>query len=259
MSDPLSSSSSDLATKLTELGREFPFDVELSLAPLIKFWEREIAADPQSLRGTLGRTIQAALRQAPELSEPIKDVAVLAKHHDLVETLMAVVFPPASWQQEYAAALVPFQLKSVYSTPSFKRELMEADGTFSGRVNIDWPTMGRFRLLNALALALRRIWDIEFPIDYPLIWSFEDHATHLERHFRLFFDGQFLDAELTSALTPEMSAEIHARLVAKTIGLDALVDLIPPGAFKFSGFTVFRALDVTDQEVLSSLKRDLID
>src|SRR5215468_6673281 len=101
---------SDLQARLAELGREFPFEIELTLVPLIKFWEREIA-NPHSLRGTLGRTIQAALHEAPELSGPIHDVAVLTRHQDLVEALMAVVFPPASWHQEYAAALVPFQLK----------------------------------------------------------------------------------------------------------------------------------------------------
>jgi hypothetical protein len=147
MSNPLASSS-NLTAKLAELTREFPFDAELSLAPLIRFWEREIGG-PHSLRGKLGRTIQAALREAPELSGPIHDVGVLAKHQDLIEALMAVVFPPAFWHHEYAAALVPFQLKSFYATPPFERDLMRTDGTLSGRLNIDWPTLGRFRLLNA--------------------------------------------------------------------------------------------------------------
>src|SRR5262249_52819863 len=153
-------------------------EIELSLVPLIKFWEREIA-NPHSLRGTLGRTIQAALREAPELSGPIHDVAVLTRHQDLVEALMAVVFPPASWHQAYGATLVPFQLRSLYSTPSCERELMGTEGQLSGRLNIDWTTMGRFRLLNAFSLVLRRIWGIEFPVDYPLIWSAEDRETHL--------------------------------------------------------------------------------
>ena len=37
------------------------------------------------------------------------------------------------------------------------------------------------------------------------------------------------------------------------------MDLIPPENFEFHGLGVFRAVDVTDQEVLSSLKRDLIE
>ncbi|HXJ82179.1 MAG TPA: GAF domain-containing protein [Candidatus Methylomirabilis sp.] len=251
-------SPTELTAKLAELTREFPFDVELSLTPLIKFWERE-GHDPQSLRGKLFETLRTALMEAPELAGPIHDVSALAKHQDLLGVLMDVVFPPAFWQQEYAAALVPFQLKSFYSTPLFARELMGTDGKLSGRLNIDWPTLGRFRLLNAYSLVLRRVWDIDFPIDYPLIFTVEDRTTSLDRHFKILFDGQFTDIEPTGATLPVLSAEIRERLAARTMGLDALIALIPRGSFKFSGFTVFRAVDVTDQEVLSSLKRDLID
>ena len=35
--------------------------------------------------------------------------------------LMSVVFPQASWDQTYAAALLPFHLQSFYATPSFAR------------------------------------------------------------------------------------------------------------------------------------------
>jgi hypothetical protein len=258
MSDPLGSSATSLTATVAELTRNFPFDVELSLVPLIKFWEREIAGRG-SLRGKLGRTLQAALREAPELSEAIHDLSVLGKHRELVETLMAAVFPPAFWDQEYAAALVPFQLKSFYSTPPFERELMGTDGKLSGQLNVDLPTLGRFRLLNAYALVLGRVWGIHFPVDYPLIFTVEDRATGLDRHFKILFDGRFIEVEATDAAPPAMNPEIRERLAARTAGLDALVELIPPGSFKFSGFTVFRALDVTDQEVLSSLKRDLID
>jgi hypothetical protein len=41
--------------------------------------------------------------------------------------------------------------------------------------------------------------------------------------------------------------------------IEALQAMLPPTRFRFRGFTVFRATEVTDQEVLSALKRDLID
>ncbi len=258
MSSPLASSSPELHVTLAALTRDFPFNVELSLAPLIRFWEEEIASR-DSLRGRLGRTLQGVLKEAPELFEPIHDQSVLTRHRELVEALMAAVFPPVFWEQEYAAALVPFQLKSFYSTPTFERELMGSDGKLSGRLNIDLPTLARFRLLNAYALVLGRVWGIDFPLDYPLIFTVEDRVTGLDRHFKILFDGRFIDVEPTHTAPPTMDEEIRERLAAGTTGLDALVELIPPGSFTFRGFTVFRALDVTDQEVLSSLKRDLID
>ena len=52
---------------------------------------------------------------------------------------------------------------------------------------------------------------------------------------------------------------MRARLNAQAVDLEGLAALIPPGSVRFSGFTVVKAVDVTDQEVLSSIKRDLID
>ena len=174
----------DLHIQLGELAREFPFQVELSLAPLIKFWEKEIASQ-DSIRGRLGRSIEAELRKVPELAAPIHDPSVLTRHRELIEALMTVVFPPAFWEQEYAAALVPFQLRSFYSTPTFERELMGKDGKLTGQLNVDMPTLARFRLLNAYALALHRVFGIDFPVDYPLIFTTEDRSTGLDRHFKI--------------------------------------------------------------------------
>src|SRR5260370_27474562 len=52
---------------------------------------------------------------------------------------------------------------------------------------------------------------------------------------------------------------MRRRLQAQALDLDGLAALIPAGSVRFSGFTVVKAADVTDQEVLSSIKRDLID
>ena len=256
MSSPLVSAS-DLQSSLMELVKEFPFECELSLQPLISFWE-QMGAREDSLLGRLAGVLERELRQAPELSEPIRDLDVLARHAELVEALMAAVFPAVFWEQEHAAALIPFQLKSFYSTPAFASTLMGADGRLRGRLNVDKRTLSRFRLLNAYSQVLWRVHDIDFPVDYPLIFTTDDRETGLDRHFKIFFDGRFVEVEAAGP-APALTADVRARLEAGSVDLDTLAALIPPGSVKFRGFTVFRALDVTDQEVLSSLKRDLID
>src|SRR5439155_27360705 len=73
-------------------------------------------------------------------------------------------------------------------------------------------------------------------------------------------DGRFVEVDAAAGQAPAaLTPEVRARLEAGSADLDTLAALIPPGSVTFRGFTVFRALDVTDQEVLSSLKRDLID
>ncbi|HEX9418756.1 MAG TPA: hypothetical protein VGA81_06870, partial [Methylomirabilota bacterium] len=91
MSSPLVSLS-DIQSTPSDLAKDFPFECELSLQPLISFWE-QMGAREDSLLGRLARVLERDLRQAPELSEPIRDLGVLARHHELVEALMAAVFP----------------------------------------------------------------------------------------------------------------------------------------------------------------------
>jgi len=114
----------------------FPFICQLSLAPLIAFWQQAIATQ-HPIKAAIASMVQDQLRQAPELLEPITDQAIIAQHRELVDMLMSVVFPRASWEQAYAAALLPFHLQSFYATPSFAcLGMADDDGTLRGRMNM---------------------------------------------------------------------------------------------------------------------------
>ena len=114
----------------------FPFTCQLSLAPLIAFWQQAISTQ-HPIKAAIASMVQDQLRQAPELLEPITDQALLVQHQELVDMLMSVVFPQASWDQAYAAALLPFHLQSFYATPSFAcLGMADDDGTLRGRMNM---------------------------------------------------------------------------------------------------------------------------
>jgi hypothetical protein len=169
----------------TEFGRataaslgQFPFECELSLAPLVAFWE-DVMAREGSSKALLGRAIQSRLRAAPELSRPIEDLSLLAPHRDLLEALMTAVFPPAFWDREFGAACFPFRLQRFYATPSFERTLMAPDGTIQGRHSADTRSGPTRRLLAAYALILRRVYDIPVEVEYPLVITATDPETGL--------------------------------------------------------------------------------
>ena len=249
----------DMANDGTELppdfARDFPFESRLSLAPLIRYWDEQ-AKDP-SLCGEMARSLQARVHRVPALLAPIDDITVLDEHGELVDALMGAVFPPVFWDQAYMGALIPFTLRTVYGTRAFE-SIMGADGVLYGRLNLEMSALKDFRLLNAYALILERLHGIKFPVDYPLILTMPEPETGLDRHFKIQFDGRFVDVEAVRPLPP-LSDETRKRLTAQGVDLDGLKALIPPGSVRFSGFTVVKASDVTDQEVLSSIKRDLID
>ena len=66
----------------------FPFASELSLAPLVAFWQQTMHRD-HPVEGALAAKVQQALQEAPALLAPITDGSVIAQHQEIVDTLRA--------------------------------------------------------------------------------------------------------------------------------------------------------------------------
>ena len=247
---------SSLQDALTAAADGFRFRAELSLEPLIRFWTE--CTSETTLDAMIGRLIRERLEKAPELRGAIENPESLAAHADLVDVLMAAVFPPAAWENEYGAALLPFQMGNFYATPAAERDLFDADRRLRGRVNYDDATIATLRRQFAYKMILKRGYDLDVDFDYTIILSARCCDTDLERHYRVEFDGRFVDVDAAGGF-PALSQTQKERIARHEVSLDVVAQLLPPERFTFRGFTVFRAHDVTDQEVLSSLKRDLID
>jgi hypothetical protein len=241
---------------ITDKAGDFPFRSEISLKPLIDFWTR--AAGDGAAKGAVARMVAEEVAKAPELLETITSCAQIEQHKDLLDVLMTAVFPPASWEQSYGAVMAPFRLRGFYATPPMRRLLMDEDGKLTGRVNMDDRLVGAMRRAYAYALILKRVYGIDFDVDYPVIIAAPDPETGLDRHFRIFFDWQFVEVQ-TVGEVPALPDDIEYRVHANALDATGLDDLLPPDRFLFRGVTIFKCVDVTDQEVLSSLKRDLID
>jgi len=249
--------SADLQAALNADPNGFPFKSELSLVPLLAFWAKKFG-DDTSAKGTFVRVVREQVKQVPELMTPITDLGVIERHRKLVDLLMAGIFAPAFFEQEFSAVLVPFQLKSFYATPPFERLLRAEDGVLRGRVNLDAPMVSAMRLFFAYALVLERVYGISLDVEYPLILTVPDPDTGLDRHFKMEFDWRFVEVETVGAV-PTLSDDVRRRLRRDLLDPSHLREVLPPERFVFRGFTIFKAIEVTDQEVLSSLERDLID
>jgi len=242
---------------LTPETDDFPFKRELSLAPLVNVWFKA-AESEDGVIASMGRLVREELRATPELLAPLEDLSVLTRYPALVDVLMAKIFPMASWEHDYAALLSPFAVRVAYATPSFRRVFLDERGILRGRLNVDAQSWAMGRLLRAYGLILRKYYDIGLSLDYPLVITTNDPECALERHFRFDLDPRFLEVD-TIGRPPVLSVADRRRLQANLTDPRTLMDLIPPDRFVFRGFTVVKATDITDQEVLSSLKRDLIE
>ena len=236
---------------------KFPFKCRLSLKPLLDFWERLLAEGKCGLVA-MEPVIRQKLEQAPELREPMEDLSLLEKHQELIELLMSAVFPPAFWESDFAAAIVPFQFTSFYATPAFKNIFrMEGQG-FTPQLNIDPQQWLWGRVLKAYIFILKKFYGIDLAWSYPLIAQAKCPKTGLDRFFNIVLDPTFLEIKALKEPQPLTEAD-QKRLLANVTDLRLWMDLIPPDNFEFQGFGVFKAADVTPREMLSALQADLFE
>ena len=236
---------------------DFPFRAEFSLAPMIDFWVRA-GSDASPACSSMARAVGEQLAQAPGLERAITDPAILERYEDAVDMLMSAEIPPAAWEHAYAAAMIPFQLRGFYATPRMRQDMLDEGGRLKGRLNIDDRLVSQLRRGYAYVLILRRVYGVDVQLDYTPTLTVPDRDTGLDRHYRMLFDSQFVDVEVVGE-RPPLPDDVRQRLQAMLLEPGAMERILPPDHFVLRGVTFLKAIDVTDQEVLSALKRDLID
>jgi GAF domain len=234
-----------------------PVRTELSLQPLIKYWERELA-EGDSAFAAATRALLERVRQTPALSAPVIDPAAVRDHPELLSALMLAVFSPTFQEESYGAALLPFQLRSFYATPGFARLLTDADGALQFRMDADVSLILNVRIVSAYSLILQRVYGVDLGVDYPWVAIVKDPDSGLDRYFKLIVSRRFLEVDVVGEVPP-LSEEGLRRIRAHVADPKTFTDLLPADSFVIRGFGVFQAIEVTGPEVLSAIERDLIE
>ncbi|OGX84669.1 hypothetical protein [Hymenobacter glacialis] len=235
----------------------FPFRSTLSLEPLIDYWtKREQASNAGVV--LLARAIGEQVDQAPWARGPLTDYSVLECNCDLVETLMLAVFPPASFATDISGVVAPFQRRSFYSTKLFQEVMLNKEGIIKQPLNIDMTAMERQMGLMAYHLVLHRVYGAEMPPLGTIVFTVPDYQIGLYRHYGVDFNSDFVNVKVVGeppVLTPEqMDLLVHNRHRP-----DLWQSLLPAEHFELEGFNVIQLVDITDQEILSELKYDLLE
>jgi hypothetical protein len=235
----------------------FPFVTTLSLEPLIAYWQEREQAGNHGV-ALLARAISEQVAQQPWSRGPITDLEVLDCGCDLVETLMTAVFPPASFASDIIGVIGPFQRRSFYSTPLFAEVMLNKDRTIKQPLNVDMPSMERQMTLMAYQLILERVYGAELPPPGTIVFTVPDYSIGLYRHYGVSFNSTFLKVH-ADGQAPRLSAEQLEDLIHNRHRLELWQELLPPQHFRLEGFNILHLVDVTDQEILSELKYDLLE
>ncbi|GAB5518292.1 MAG: hypothetical protein RhofKO_05430 [Rhodothermales bacterium] len=233
----------------------FLFDRVLSLDRLADYW-KQLAAQ-NDVTAALARYVAKQWDAAPALHNAIDDLSVFDTHRDLVNLMMTAVFPTARLDAIIASANRPFSMDRVYCTPGFDGLLDAAQQTFMDNPE-EYRCMADRKAVSAYAFILYAFYHVDAGFDYPIIYAKHDPATGLQRYYRFEYDARFCWIEHEGDL-PELTPAQIRTLRENPLDLTLWQTFLPPSNFSFHGFAIIEAIDVTDQEVLSRLKNDLLE
>ncbi|MEO1050887.1 MAG: GAF domain-containing protein [Bacteroidota bacterium] len=235
---------------------EFPFQSSLDLSLLLQYWQSNLQGN-NIFKGEAAKSILDMIKNAPELFEPIQDLSIIKKHQELVGLLMSAVFPPAAVDSDMTAAMVPFRFESLYETPAFSKVMNLREGFDNLQVNIPGNNMTAGKIMKACALILNKFHGTDIILDKPLIFVSKDEETGLERAYKVEINHTFTEVIAKREVEKLDKATIKL-LLDNLFDCDIWLKYIRPEDYEFRGFIVMKLVDVTEQEMLSSIKYDLL-
>lgn len=235
---------------------DFPFDSVLNLASLINYWEANLKTN-SLFSGYPADEIRQMIDAAPELKQPIQNLEILDKHKKLVGLLMSAVFPPAMIESELSAAIVPFSFKGIFATPGYHK-IMPFDHVREDlSVNFAGNNIMAGKIMMACVFILNKFYGTNLSVDRPMLASVPDEETGLKQIFKVNLNTQFVDVVCHGEPDP-IDKKVIRQLLDDLYNTELWLKHIKPEKYQFQGFGIFKLVDVTVEEMLSSIKYDLL-
>ncbi|HEV7782168.1 MAG TPA: hypothetical protein VGO58_12930 [Chitinophagaceae bacterium] len=228
----------------------------LSFVPLVKALKKNIEEGSPGMKKLYGHVVKE-FESHPELMKTIPNLDILFPHSDLIEEMLAAVFPPTTANHMYGVS-IPFKHLAVYASPRFKsmlkngtNQIMVPEGEIALKLNQE-------RFSFAYGLILKKYLGVKSNEFARSIHPYQDEETGLTRYLELRIDARFIDVRPVDEM-PELPDTILNKQTNSIMTMTELEEQIPLEKFVFEGISVLRVNDMTEQEVINQIKNRLLD
>ncbi|MGC4035070.1 MAG: GAF domain-containing protein [Chitinophagaceae bacterium] len=231
---------------------------KVSVKPLFDVLKKSVAegkAGSQKLYGDLLQQVEAV----PELLQPHDNLALLEEHRELIEMLLATIFPPApSSQENLYGVSFPFRFDVIYASNLFKYLFLKP-GT--NQVNIPDNELGKAlskeKYLFAYKMILKKYFGYHASEISQTTYPFVDPVTGLTKYLELSIDARFIDVNPAGEM-PVAPDNLICKRTNRVLPLEELEKFLPLSDFIFEGLAIIKVHDVTTQEIISKMKNALL-
>src|ERR1043165_5669682 len=130
--------------KMNMVHDETLFNSQLSFQPLLDVLKKNISEGKPGAQKLYGELIEK-IEAIPELLQPFSDLSLAKPYGEIIEMLLATLFPPSISEKESLYAVsIPFKFNAIYSSRLFQHmfikpgssEISIPDSTIGHNVNI---------------------------------------------------------------------------------------------------------------------------
>jgi len=196
----------------------------------------------------------------PELQNPIEDLAILETHREWMEMLLSIIFPPTASEHEMLFSVsLPFSYTTIYTSRLFNMLFIEP-GTKNIKIpdNETGKDIEHDRLIGAYNLILKKYCNYHTPEFVSSVHPYHDPHSGLIKYMELQLDTRYIDVKYTGSHLPIPEDFINKKDHG-LLSLEQLQHNIPIEQFAFEGIVIGRVIDVTETEVISQMKSELLN
>jgi len=194
------------------------------------------------------------LEEYPELREGFSDHNLLEKYKEQIDLLLDPLFPEPLLLNEIKAATIPFSFTSFKFTDRFENILANAGEDYELKVrNFEDDSM----YILVCTFILGFVYGFKVDLRRPFYFDIPDKTSGTMKYYRTNFNADF--SEITPTKTaPKITEEDFKELLNNFENIELWKKKFPPNSYIFKGFGLISLFDVTSEEMLSSIKANLL-
>lgn len=225
-----------------------PFQLQLSFDEPIRHLE-ELAA-----KGDLNaQSLLKEVDEYPELRTGIPDMEGIEWHAGLIHRIMSDYFPEVLTLNEIKAISIPFTNIIFNYTQRFSNILNAAGANFE--INIRGMDEQQF-YVRSCCIILNEMYGTNLDFSQPFFYDIPT-AKGITKHYRILYNGDFIDILPTEKFIPLNEAEID-HLINNFDDIDLWKEKFPAESFIMRGFALITLYDATVENAVSILKEKLL-
>lgn len=233
----------------------FPFNSRLSFVPLLRHWQA-LQKSRLPAQAFLAKEIHRLAQEAPVMKKAIKNTKVLERYPELVNLLVAPLFPTTPGISSLGRVFKPFDIRSIYETPAFTSLTQEVPHEYL-ILDKEPKECTANSIYVAYCLVLNAHYGYQLPVEMSYTVSVQLKETGLIQHYKCINNLNFLDIVAVKPL-PKLSDAQIKDLLSTPLDTAKWLQAIPPDHFELHGIIADTMTDITEEMAISQLKNQLL-